>query len=146
MSRQKVAVFGGTAAGVLATALLLLWPGPGDDRLAAPLPAPPGVDLGFSYLPLTSRVSAYYGLGMDSGALVTEVDPGSPAARAGVVVGDIILSFNGVSLGEATSLLGMVIACPVGHAIEMEVWRVGGVSMVTLSHTEAEAVRGDGCY
>jgi len=39
-------------------------------------------DLGITYLPLSPRLSAYYDLGVDSGALLTEVTPNSPADKA----------------------------------------------------------------
>ncbi|MHA1938484.1 MAG: PDZ domain-containing protein [Candidatus Thorarchaeota archaeon] len=93
-----------------------------------------GVYLGITYLPVTPRLSEYYGLGVDSGALVTEVVAGSPADRAGVHVGDVILSFNGAR-PEGVPLLGMMMACPSGNRVTLEVWREKGVKIVELSHT-----------
>ncbi len=81
------------------------------------------IDLGVTYLPLTPGLSAYYDLGVDSGALVTEVAIDSPADRAGVRVGDVILSFNGASVEKETSLLGMMRACPTGSNVVLEVCR-----------------------
>ena len=94
------------------------------------------VSLGVTYLPLTPRVSAYYDLGVDSGALVTEVTSNSPADKAGVKVGDIILSFNGARLEKGVSLLGMMRACPAGNRIVLEVWRGESTRMVEFVHTE----------
>ncbi len=92
------------------------------------------LDLGVTYLPLTPGLSAYYDLGVDSGALVTKVVPNSPADRAGVKVGDVILSFNGARVEEESSLLGMIRACPADSDIVLEVYR-GNSRMVALVHT-----------
>jgi serine protease Do len=54
--------------------------------------------LGISYLPVTPELSEYYGLGVDYGALITEVTPGSPADQATLRASDVILSFNGTRL------------------------------------------------
>ncbi len=93
-------------------------------------------NLGFTYLPITPQVSAYYELGVDSGVLVTEVIPRSLADKAGVEVGDVILSFNGDRVEEEVSLLGMMLACPADRQIVMEVWRGEKVSSVELCHIE----------
>jgi predicted metalloprotease with PDZ domain len=94
-----------------------------------------GVYLGITYLPVTPRLSEYYGLGVDSGALVTEVVAGGPADRAGVRVGDVILSFNG-AIPEEVPLLGMMMACPTGNTVTLEVWREKGIRVMELFHTE----------
>ncbi len=93
-------------------------------------------NLGFTYLPVTPRVSAYYNLGVNSGAMVTEVIPKSPAGIAGVEVGDVILSFNGDGIEEGVPLLGMMMACPANHNINLEIQRGENVSMVEFMHIE----------
>lgn len=102
---------------------------PTEDNTAA-------TNLGFTYLPVTPRVSAYYNLGVNSGALVTEVIPKSPAGIAGVEVGDVILSFNGDGIEEGAPLLGMMMSCPTNHSIDLEIRRGGNMSMVELMHIE----------
>ena len=94
------------------------------------------INLGFTYLPVTPRVSAYYNLNVDSGALVTEVVPKGPADTAGVEVGDVILSFNGARVEETAPLLGMMMACPAEHEIVFEVWHGGSLRVVELTHVE----------
>lgn len=93
-------------------------------------------NLGFTYLRVTSQVSAYYDLGVDSGALVTEVVPRGPADTAGVEVGDVILSYNGDSLEDEAPLLGMMMTCPTDHRIVLEVCRGENVSIFELIHIE----------
>ncbi len=94
--------------------------------------------LGFSYLPVTGPVSSYYNLGVDSGVLVTEVTPSSPAEQAGVEVGDIILSFNSKRLDGQASLLGMIMSCPAGNEVTLEVWRADNRVIVSFIHMNRE--------
>jgi S1-C subfamily serine protease len=93
------------------------------------------VNLGITYLPVTPGLSEYYGLEVDSGALVTEVVAGSPADQAGVRAGDVILSFNGAR-PERVSLLGMMMACPTGNTVTLEVWRENSIRVMELIHIE----------
>jgi len=79
------------------------------------------VDLGITYVPITSGISTYHDLGVSSGALVTEVVPDSSADRAGVKVGDVIVTFNGSKVEEENPLLKMMKACPADDNISMEV-------------------------
>jgi serine protease Do len=92
------------------------------------------VDLGFTYLQVTPRLSAYYGIGVNSGALVTEVVPGSPADQAGIREGDVIIGFNGARLEMGSPLLGMMMACPAGNIVALEVWRENSVRVLELIH------------
>ena len=94
-------------------------------------------NLGITYLPVTPVVSAYYRLGVDAGALVTEVVPDSLADRAGVQIGDVILSYNGTILEEGVPLLGMMMACPVDHNVMLEIWREEGSRVIQFVHTSS---------
>ncbi len=94
------------------------------------------LDLGMTYLQVTPELSAYYDIGVVSGALVTEVVPDSPAERAGIREGDVIISFNGARLEEETPLLGMMMACPAGNRVTLEVCRGNSTVTVELLHRE----------
>lgn len=109
-----------------------------DDRvpLSAAQKTDTGLLLGITYLSLTSGLSSYYDLGVDSGVLVTEVAPDGAASRAGVKVGDVILSYNGVILEEQSPLLGMMRACRVGNAVVLEVLREKTTRTIEFVHEE----------
>lgn len=79
--------------------------------------------LGMTYLPLSPESCAYYDLGVDSGALVTEVISGSPMDLASLKPGDVILSYNGTPLDEGVPLLCLMRGCPAGEEIVLEVCR-----------------------
>jgi hypothetical protein len=61
---------------------------------AAPEPRPAPAQLGIHLLALTADLAKRYGLAESSGVLVGTVDPGSPAAQAGLQEGDLILEVN----------------------------------------------------
>ncbi len=81
----------------------------------------PTVKLGISYLPVNKAISDYYSLGVDSGALVTEVIQGGLADKAGIKAGDVITSFNGIKLEEGAPLLGAMRSCDMVEGITLEV-------------------------
>lgn len=138
MSRSRL-VIAGVIATALVVVLLRVFLSTGQEAERPPskpeLETATSINLGVTYLPMTPGVSAYYDLGVDSGALVTEVVSGSPADRAGVQVGDVILSFNGAILEEEASLLGMMMACPAGNRITLEVWREKSRRIIEFIHT-----------
>ncbi len=137
MNKSRVAIIGVIAAVLVALVLaFFLFPRQSEDELSLELAKgnSSAVNLGFTYLTVTPRVSAYYDLGVETGALVTEVIPKSPADKAGVEVGDVILSFNGDRLEEKVPLFGMMMACPPDHGIVLEVWRGDNINTVELSH------------
>lgn len=59
------------------------------------------------------------------GALVAEVTEGGPAAKAGVQVGDIILSFDGKEVEEMRFLPRMVAEAPIGDTVNVTLLRDG---------------------
>ncbi len=94
------------------------------------------LNLGITYLPVAPGLADYYGLEICSGALVTEVTLHSSADKAGVKVGDVILTFNGVEVEETVPLLGMMRTCSVGSRIALEIWRERNVRIIELVHTD----------
>ena len=135
---RKLVVLGAGGAAILAVVSVVmvawLWP-----RAEQPSPAAleteTPLNLGITYLPLTPRLAAYYGLGVASGALVTKVMPGSPADRAGIKAGDVIISFNGAR-GEEGPLLAMMQACAGGSRIALEMQSGKSVRTVEFVHKE----------
>ena len=77
--------------------------------------------LGISYQPITRQIAAYYNLSRDSGLLVTDVTPGSPAASAGLKAGTIITQFNGTAITSDMSLMELLMAYKVGDTIKLNI-------------------------
>jgi S1-C subfamily serine protease len=137
VSKVRLLIVFTSAVGIVAVMLgFLLFSGDTENG-ALPEPSVTGktsAGLGIIYLPVTPELSEYYGLGVEYGALITEVTPGSPADRAGLRAGDVILSFNGARPEEQTPLLGMMMACPAGDTVTLEVWREAEVRKIELFH------------
>lgn len=81
--------------------------------------------LGVLIQPVNTDVAAILDLPAAAGALVGHVMPGSPAAKAKFLPGDIIVSFAGKAVKENDALPLMVADTPVGKAVPVEVIRAG---------------------
>jgi serine protease Do len=64
-----------------------------------------------------------FGLDKARGALVSRVEPGSPAAQAGLKEGDVILEFAGKPIAKSNDLPAAVAQVPPGTKAPLKVWR-----------------------
>ncbi|WP_442918711.1 DegQ family serine endoprotease [Limnobacter sp.] len=80
-------------------------------------------------------------LGLDSavGALVGSVGKDSPAEKAGVIAGDIILRFDGKKVVKASDLPRIVGETKPGSKVSMVLWRKGTEKAVAITVAEFEA-------
>jgi 2-alkenal reductase len=81
--------------------------------------------LGISYQAVTPRLASYYGLSANTGILVTDVPSGSPAARAGLHVGDVILKINEIEINDSNPYLNALIPHRPGETVKLSVNRKG---------------------
>jgi serine protease Do len=81
--------------------------------------------LGVSIQPLTPELARSFGLEQERGALVADVTADSPAAKAGIERGDVVVGFNGKQIEDSAALPGLVAAAPVGKAVPVEILRDG---------------------
>ncbi|MFO1056764.1 MAG: DegQ family serine endoprotease [Dongiaceae bacterium] len=82
--------------------------------------------LGVQIQKVTPEIASAVGLKSAAGALVAEVQPNSPASRAKVKQGDIILGFNGKEVAEMRDLPRLVAAVKAGTTVDLTVWRNRG--------------------
>ncbi len=79
--------------------------------------------LGLSGENLNAQKARDYGLKAQVGVLVTAVVSGSPAATAGVRVGDAVSAMDGQSVRSVSEMLRMLQGHRPGDSIQMTVWR-----------------------
>ncbi|RQR38121.1 PDZ domain-containing protein [Burkholderia sp. Bp9143] len=73
-----------------------------------------------------------FGLPRPAGALVNGVDPGSPAAAAGVRPGDVIVKFGGKPIGRSAELNDLAAALPPGGKAPLRLIRNRTPMMLTV--------------
>ncbi|MCP5405822.1 MAG: DegQ family serine endoprotease [Pseudomonadaceae bacterium] len=105
--------------------------------------------LGVRIQTVTKDLAATLGLKDDVGALVSEVTKDSPAAKAGIENGDVILSFNGTAISEMSDLPRLVAETPIGTSVPVSLLREGkpltrNVTIAKLEGDEDEVPPADG--
>jgi serine protease Do len=68
-----------------------------------------------------------------SGAIVSGVEPGSPAAQAALVPGDIITSVNGKAQTDARAAHRVIVTAEPGQPLTLSVWHRGAAKQVTVN-------------
>ena len=79
--------------------------------------------LGVSVQDLTTDLAKEFGVPTVEGALVAEVLKGSPAEKAGIKKGDVIVSFNGKKVADSTDLRNFTAMSPIGTKVALGVIR-----------------------
>ena len=88
--------------------------------------------LGVQIQGVTPDIAAAVGLDKPAGAIVSEVMPDSPAAKAGLKAGDVILTFAGKAVDRLHDLPRLVAAAPIGGKAEVTLWRDHATRTVTV--------------
>ena len=105
--------------------------------------------LGVYIQEITRELAESFGLKRPRGALVAQILPDSPAEKAGIQVGDILLSFNGEPLSHSADLPPLVGRVGVGKQAELKLLRNGKemtikVTIEALPDDDEIAARGEG--
>jgi Do/DeqQ family serine protease len=86
--------------------------------------------LGVSVQSVTSDLAASLKLANTSGALVSGVEPGGAASRAGIKQGDVITAINGEKLSDSNALRNRIAGTKPGSTVDLEVVRNGKTETV----------------
>lgn len=81
--------------------------------------------LGVIPIPVTEELSGSFDLAVEEGALVQSVSEGSPAARAGLRPGDVIVEVRGDSIRTVEDLYSAIRSRDPGDAVELTIVRGG---------------------
>jgi serine protease Do len=90
---------------------------------------------------VTQPLADSFGLGQARGALVSNVEPNAPAAKAGLQTGDVIVAFNGKPIAESGELPTLVADVKPGETATARVWRNGAERDVKITVAEMPTER-----
>ena len=80
-----------------------------------------------------AKTAKQFNVKINEGAIVHSVLPGSPAEKAGLEPGDVILNLNGQKIDSPTALQGVVEQLSIGKGYPMEIVRDGKRQKLTVT-------------
>ncbi len=93
--------------------------------------------MGVTIQDVDQALAQSFGMAKPTGALVSSVEDGSPAAKAGLEAGDVILSLDGQAIASSNELPPRVAQLAPGSQARLEVWRKGHRRDVVVGITGA---------
>jgi len=97
--------------------------------------------LGVTIQEVNQQLADSFGLKRPGGALVAAVEADSPAAKAGIKVGDVILKFNGQAISSSSELPEQVADVKPGTKATLEVSRNGSFKDIDVTVGELKAAK-----
>jgi S1-C subfamily serine protease len=88
--------------------------------------------------PIPRALARAYGIAAASGVLASTIEPGSPAAVAGMKEGDVILAFAGVPVSGVDDLHRLLTDDRIGRVTEVTVLRRGRRELLAISPAESQ--------
>jgi serine protease Do len=88
--------------------------------------------IGVTIQGLTHVLAESFGLSQPNGALVSSVEKGGPADKAGIEASDVILKFDGHVVMNSSDLPRIVAAVKPGSKAVVELWRKGAATQLTV--------------
>jgi serine protease Do len=95
--------------------------------------------LGVSVRDVDENIAAYFGLSVVKGVLVTQVSRNSPASRAGLQQGDVIVEMKGEEIITSTDLRNAIHSSQIGQEISITYVRNGSKNATKATLTEVPA-------
>jgi len=81
--------------------------------------------VGITLQPLTADLAKSFGMNSDKGALIASVEKETPAEKAGLKAGDVIIEYDGKIINEISELSRLVATTPIGRKVPVLVFRDG---------------------
>lgn len=98
--------------------------------------------IGVAITEVSKEIAEPLGLPKARGAQVSSVEPNGPAARGGILAGDIILGFNGQAIERSSDLPRIVGNTKPGSKVQIEVWRQGEARKLDVTVGEVPNAEG----
>ena len=95
--------------------------------------------LGVGIQPVTTDIAEQFKLATAQGALVTDVTPGSPAEKAGIIRGDVIRKINGYEVKDTITLVNRIAEADIGSNLTIDLVRDGETKTVNAQVVEQPA-------
>lgn len=95
--------------------------------------------LGVYVQPLTKEFASAYGVKEEEGAVISDVVPGSPAAKAGLQRGDVVTAVNGNKIKNHQDFVYKIRQSMAGDKVEIDIVRKRDVQKVTVKLTEVSS-------
>jgi serine protease Do len=95
--------------------------------------------LGVGIQPVTTDIAEQFKLTSARGALVTDVTPGSPAEKAGIIRGDVIRKVNGYEVKDTIALVNRIAEADIGSKLTIDLVRDGETKTVNAQVVEQPA-------
>jgi membrane-associated protease RseP (regulator of RpoE activity) len=95
--------------------------------------------LGISLVDITPELRSHFGAPKDAGVLVGSVEKDSPAARAGIEVGDIVTTVDGEKCESSGEIGRAIRGKSAGETVSLEVIRKGSAKKLTAKVEERPA-------
>jgi len=89
--------------------------------------------MGVQIQPVTTHIAESLGLKDSKGALVAEPLADSPAAKAGILAGDVITAMNGEAIKDARDLVKQVGGMTPGATVKLTIWRQKEEKSISLT-------------
>ncbi len=89
--------------------------------------------LGVTIQGVDRELAQSFGLSEPTGALVSNVEPGGPAEKAGLKAGDVVLGVDGTKVKDSGDLPRIIGDKRPGTAVKLEVWRDGRSRTLTAT-------------
>jgi serine protease Do len=85
---------------------------------------------------MTKELAQSFKLDKPEGALIATVEPGSPADKAGLRPGDVVIAYNGQAIDDPNKLPRLVAATKPGQSATLRIWRDGKAEEVKFTAGE----------
>ncbi|HVR30384.1 MAG TPA: PDZ domain-containing protein [Thermoanaerobaculia bacterium] len=96
--------------------------------------------IGLQLLTLTPELRRHFGVPADRGVMVSKVLEDTPAARAGIEVGDVLIAADGSPVAAASDITRVLSGKEPGQEVRLELWRGGEPTSLTVAFEDGETM------